>query len=110
MKYPILTIDNCETIEQLGSKEKFWYYDRDANQIKLFKVGRPGTGENWAEKVAGEIAKLLNLPCATYDFAIWNQKEGVTSPNFVPKNGRLVHGNELLSKVIKTTLKKEHIA
>lgn len=41
------------------------------------------------------------MPCATYDFARWKNKEGVVTPNFVPKNGRLVHGNELLAKVIE---------
>ena len=97
MNYPIIGIRNYETLEQLGTKEKFWFYDDNTKITKLFKIGRPGTGENWAEKAASELAKLLTIPCAVYDFAIWNGKEGVASPIFVPKYGGLIHGNELLA-------------
>lgn len=101
MAYPIIKIQDYEKLEQMGSKEKFWYHDRVDKKNKLFKIGRPGTGENWSEKVTSEIAQTLGLPCAQYDFAIWGDKQGVTSPIFVPENGRLVHGNELLAKIIK---------
>lgn len=101
MAYPIIKIEDYEKLEQMGSKEKFWYHDRDDKKNKLFKVGRPGTGENWSEKVTSEIAQTLGLPCAQYDFAIWGDKQGVTTPIFVPENGRLVHGNEVLAKVFK---------
>ncbi len=97
MNYPIIEIRNYETLEQLGTKEKFWFYDDNTKITKLFKIGRPGTGENWAEKAAGELAKLLTIPCAKYDFALWNGKEGVATPIFVPEYGRLIHGNELLA-------------
>lgn len=103
MKYPVVKIpaDGYDTIEQLGTKEKFWFYDEKDSTTKLFKIGRPGTGENWSEKATSELAKLLGLSCAEYEFAIWKEKEGVISKLFVPQNGRLVHGNEVLEKVIK---------
>jgi hypothetical protein len=62
----------------------------------LFKEGRPGTGENWAEKAACEIARLIGLPCAHYDLAIWRDKLGTVSKYFLPERSILVHGNELL--------------
>ncbi len=67
----------------------------------MFKRGRPGTGENWAEKVCCEICRLLGLPHAEYDFAIANAGDwkGVVSPMFVPKGSRLILGNELLASV-----------
>ncbi len=68
--------------------------------VRLCKVGRPGTGENWDEKVTGELAKLLTIPCASYDFAVWMDKECVISPSFVPPYYRLIHGNELLSSFV----------
>ncbi|MEW6378300.1 MAG: hypothetical protein AB1611_01700 [bacterium] len=108
MSYQVIEITNeYNTIEQLGTKAKFWFYDKSDNTTKSFKIGRPGTGENWAEKVACELAKLLNLPCAEYEFAIWKGKEGVISPCFVPPDGRLVHGNEILAKLIESYPKKE---
>lgn len=95
MLYKIESIKSRDEIEQLGTKEKFWFYDE--NDIKkLFKIGRPGTGENWSEKVAYELAKILNLPCAVYEFAEWNDRKGTISTSFVEDGVRLIHGNELL--------------
>lgn len=104
MPYPIIEIDSesvIEQLEQLGTKEKFWFYDKNAKLRRLFKIGRIGTGENWAEKISSELAKLLCLPCADYDFAKWKNKKGVVTNIFVPKDGRLVHGNEILAKIDK---------
>ena len=103
MSYQIIKIPNksYDEIEPLGTKEKFWYYDDQDGTRKLFKIGRPGTGENWAEKATSELAKLIKLPCADYEFAIWNGKEGVLSPSFVPKGTLLIHGNEILGRIKK---------
>jgi len=40
MKYPVVKIpaDGYETIEQLGTKEKFWFYDEKDSTTKLFKL------------------------------------------------------------------------
>jgi hypothetical protein len=86
-----------ENIEQLGSRKKFWYYGDDGI-LYLFKEGRPNTGENWSEKVAAELCELLGVPHAAYELAVCKYMKGVVSPNFVPEEGRLVHGNELLRK------------
>ncbi|MGB1014647.1 MAG: hypothetical protein ACPG4T_10975 [Nannocystaceae bacterium] len=56
-----------EDREQMGSKEKFWY--REDQTSWLFKVCRPGTGEDWAEKLAASIAAKLNLPHAVVELA-----------------------------------------
>jgi hypothetical protein len=82
--------------EQLGTKPKFWFRGVDC----LFKEGRPGTGDDWSEKVASELCDLLRLPHAIYDLAVWRGKRGVVCPTFVPEGGRLVHGNELLAEVV----------
>lgn len=87
----------CEMMEQAGTKEKYWF--RLEDQFCLFKVGRAGTGENWAEKVAGELCAVLGLPSAHYDFAAWKQKKGVLSPTFLADDDRLVMGNELLAEI-----------
>ena len=93
-KYKIYNINSRDEIEQLGTKEKFWFYDSDGLK-KLFKVGRPNTGENWSEKVAFELAKLLNIPCARYEFAKWHDKLGTISTSFT--DDYLVHANEILA-------------
>lgn len=97
--FPIVKIDSdaSDFPEQLGTKEKYWL--RIDNQRHLFKIGRPGTGENWAEKIAAELAELLGLPHACYDLAVWKKRMGVLSPLFVPEKGRLILGNELLAGI-----------
>ena len=97
--FPVIPIpdDARESLEQLGTKEKFWL--RIDDRRYLFKMGRPGTGENWAEKIAAELADLLGLPHASYDLAVWKEKAGVLSPRFVPDDGRLILGNELLAAI-----------
>ena len=85
MSYPIIQLpeDAPTQLEQLGTKTKFWYRDQDGRRV-LFKEGRPGTGENWAEKVCCELCGFLDIPHANYDLAIWKDKQGVVSPSFVP--------------------------
>ena len=86
-------------MEQLGSKPKFWFLDLKGQRV-LFKQGRFGTGENWAEKVSAEICEVLNIPHAVYDLAVWRGVQGVVSPSFVPSGARLIFGNELLARVV----------
>ena len=82
--------------EQVGTKPKFWYADNSL----LFKEARPGTGEDWSEKVASELCALLGVPHATYDLAVWRGRRGVVTATFIPDGARLVHGNELLGAVV----------
>lgn len=97
--FPVLLLadDAPDLLEQLGTKEKYWF--RVDGRRYLFKIGRPNTGENWSEKIAAELAGLLGLPHAHYDLAIWRGRKGVLSPLFVPKGGRLILGNELLAEL-----------
>jgi hypothetical protein len=94
--------DNAPLLtEQLGSKPKFWF-QKVASVMYLFKEVRPNTGEDWSEKVACELCRLLDLPHVDYDLAIWKDKNGkdkngVICPTCVPTDGRLVYGNKLLA-------------
>ncbi len=102
MTYPIIELpeDAPAQLEQLGTKTKFWYRDENDRRM-MFKRGRPGTGENWAEKVCCEICRLLNIPHAEYELAVWKKgQRGVVTSTFVPKGGRLVLGNELLARIV----------
>ena len=100
--YPVVHVPDtaAELTEQLGTKPKFWFR-WEGNVPTLFKEARPGTGEDWAEKVAAELAALLDLPHAHYELAEWHGRRGVTSPTFVPSGGRLVHGNELIAQAVE---------
>lgn len=106
--YPIITIpdDAPELPEQQGTKTKYWIHD--GNKRHLFKIGRANTGENWAEKVACELCGLLGLPHANYELAVWKNNRGVLSETVVPKNGRLIMGNELLAEILTSYPKQQH--
>lgn len=87
--------------EQLGTKEKFWV--RDQNDVPwLFKKGRAGTGEDWAEVVCSRIADLLQLPHAEYEPGDYEGRRGVFTRSVLDASAgdRLVHGNELIARVV----------
>lgn len=86
-------------MEPLGTKYKFWYRDHD-HGLMLFKEGRPGTGENWCERIACELAALLGMPHATYELATYEGRQGVVSRSLVDRDARIIHGNELLAALV----------
>jgi excisionase family DNA binding protein len=107
--FKIEDISKYEPIRQepTGLKEKYWFANRDNNwywDVKgnefLFKVGRDGTGENWAEIVACELGRLIGLPHAEYKLAKYHDKEGVITPSFVPSRTGLILGNEVLQHIV----------
>lgn len=83
--------------EEMGSKEKFWYQRPGENECSwLFKYPRRDTGEHWAEKIAAEIAELLNIGHATVELATFEGVQGSVTESFVPDEDELVHGNQML--------------
>ena len=112
-EYSIVDIpqDSREDIEQLGSKPKFWVSLADGRW--LFKVARTNTGEDWAEKVAAELARHLDIEAADVELATYLDLRGCVSRNFISlqKGEALIHGNELLASKVsgydKTKIMKQ---
>ena len=101
--YPIHSISaQPEWIEQMGSKPKFWFRRSDDDQPWLFKFAREGTGEDWAEKIAAEIAAALTIPAPGVELAEFNGRRGSISRSFVlqREGWDLIHGNELLAAYV----------
>jgi hypothetical protein len=90
-------------IEQLGSRDKYWFRSEDEHIRTLFKVGRPNTGEHWAEIVVARIAAYLSIPHAPYELAS-DGRLGVATPSLVQVHGatRLIHGNEVLARAFQS--------
>ena len=86
--------------ETMGTKRKFWFEHAELG-FSLFKLARPGTGEDWSEKIAEQLCQLLGLPHARYELAVSVEGPGVVTPSFVPDPhvDRLLPGNELLEVV-----------
>jgi len=100
--YPIWQIatDAKEAIEQLGSKAKFWLRFKNAPDERwLFKFARENTGEDWSEKIAAEVAILLEIEAARVELAEFADRRGIISFSFTDsgKGVDLIHGNELLA-------------
>jgi hypothetical protein len=76
---------DIEDTEQMGSKEKFWCKRRETDERYLLKYPRPNTGEDWAEKIAAELAGEggLHLPHAGVDLATFQGRAAVLVRDFL---------------------------
>jgi HipA-like C-terminal domain len=90
--------------EALGTKEKFWLIPDGPSGLPavphLFKIGRPQTGENWAEKICCEILAHLEIPRAAYHFAIHDGDMGVVSERFMPLGASFIPANMILAQTV----------
>jgi hypothetical protein len=67
-KFPIIEVppEALESPEEMGTKEKFWFRHQELNRClykKIRCIEKDGvkipTGEDWVEKIASELCKLL---------------------------------------------------
>jgi len=83
--------------EHLGSKRKFWYRQSNEESEWLFKYPQANTGQHWAEKIAAEIADLLNIPHGRVELATFEGEPGSVTESFARDGAELVHGNQVLA-------------
>ena len=64
-----------------GASEKVWLINSETNEKGLFKFPKVKdkekgiiTGEYWAEKLATEIGKLIDVECARVDIGTYKRK------------------------------------
>lgn len=88
-----------QTQEDMGTKPKFWFEHPEMGKC-LFKQARPNTGEDWSEKIAAELARLLGLPHARQELAVWNDNPGTISPLMMSQDDYLIHGNDILTGIV----------
>ena len=70
--------------EEMGSREKFWYRDPEHSETSwLFKYPRPDTGEHWAEKIAAEVARVMDIPHARVELALFENERRSVTESFV---------------------------
>jgi hypothetical protein len=91
--------------EQMGSKRKAWIQQPVTAEEFLFKYSRrDGTGDaradDWAEKLAAELAALLGIATPPVELATRRNERGVVCRRMAdPDLTQLVHGNELLARI-----------
>ena len=97
-RYPIIDVSNWRRFDEepMGTKAKFWLSE-PGGPLWLFKYFSQG-GDDWAEKIAAELAEILKMPHARVELACLGEVFGVISLDFTEKakRGALLLGNALL--------------
>ena len=105
--YPIVKVNPEWAVgqEAMGTKSKFWYRQPGQDESEwLFKHPRKNSGEHWAEKIAAEVAAVLEIPHARVELAELEPgsdglppERGSVSESFLEAGTRLTHGNEIMA-------------
>jgi hypothetical protein len=97
--YSIITIQPESILgnEAMGSKEKFWFREREDTPQSLFKYPQDNTGQHWAEKVAAEMAGALEILHARVELATFLEVKGSATESFARDGRELFHGNQILA-------------
>lgn len=100
--YPIMEVeaDSAALLEDMGSKEKFWFSRQEGEHRWLFKRPRPKSGEHWSEKIAEQVANLLDIPHGKVELAEFNGERGSATRSFVGEDEILIHGNQILGETM----------
>lgn len=98
-RYPIIGIlpDWVLEEEAMGSKQKFWFREKDGRPNWLFKYPQPNTGQHWAEKIAAEVADALDIFHARVELAVFQGVRGSATESFARGGRELYHGNQVLA-------------
>jgi HipA-like C-terminal domain len=93
-------IDRNRREETMGTKKKWWLTHKTTDVDALLKFSRPDSGEDWSERVAHEIARLLGIPGPPrLELATYEGEHATLSWSFLEEGESLIHGNELLSQL-----------
>ncbi len=97
--------------ETLGTKPKRWLLDPNTETFWLmkdvtFNRRNDGStyqkGDDWAERIVAEVARLLDLPAAQVELATGGPgaqtRQGIISRSICASEETLIHGNELLAE------------
>ncbi len=91
-------------LETAGSNEKVWLENPINSTRALFKPNirhdNMAQAEDWPEKIASELATLLDLPAARIDLARRDGRRGCLSYDVVPAGWELQPGTVLLAQLL----------
>lgn len=82
--------------EGSGRSEKKWLINKETKEIGLFKYNKSDeTTEHISEKLASDLAKKLNIPCASIDLGMRDSRIGSMS-YLINKEENLIEGVSLI--------------
>lgn len=104
-EYPIVTVEpewgRRSDPEEMGTREKFWYSKPDDETNWLFKYPRSNAGEHWAEKIASEVASVMEIMHAKVELAEFGDERGSVTESFARGGRTLYHGNQMLEAIVE---------
>jgi hypothetical protein len=87
--------ENAEEIEG-GAAEKYRVNLPDIGTV-ILKLDDESLNGAWVEKITYELAKLIDIPAATYEFAeLFDERRAIVSPNYLLPNHDERSGKSLL--------------
>lgn len=92
-----LYINGLIEYEPTGLSDKFWILSKTGERIALYKTDIPDNDESYIELLVEEIAKVMEIPTAHYDLAMFDNKRGVISYNFVKGENTHLSGFDIIS-------------
>lgn len=85
--------------EGSGRSEKIWLVNPSNGDVGLFKFTKSEyTTEHLSEKIATEIAQLINIKCMKVDIGIYDSKVGSLSYRINKKDENLIEGIRLINR------------
>lgn len=100
--FPIIDVTGWEIVseETSGAEAKFWLEDPDTVRRWLFKSvtvkGDHVHGEDWAEKAASHLARLMAIPSAEVEMAVRDGEKGSIVANLRPASYQMQPGHVVL--------------
>lgn len=109
-QFPIVNFSDWEKLDLLitGVREKKWIRNDNTGEIGLFKFPKtPYTGDYWAEKLAYELGKLIDIKVARTEIGIYNGRVGSFSYNVLKTGEHLLEGYAIIGDVLDFSTSSE---
>jgi len=108
--FPIIDFSDWEELKLpvSGVREKKWLKNTNTGELGLFKFPKTkDTGDFWAEKIADEIGKMINIETAKTELGIYNGRIGSFSYYILGEGEYLLEGHAVVGEVLDFSTSSE---
>jgi len=110
IKFPIIDFSSWEelALPVSGVREKKWLRNTTTGEIGLFKFPKTEyTGDFWAEKLAHELGKLVNIETAKTELGSYNGRIGSFSYYILDDGEYLLEGHAIIGDTLDFSTSSE---
>jgi hypothetical protein len=108
--FPVIDFSAWENLNLLvtGVRQKKWLRNTVTGEIGLFKFPKTNyTGDYWAEKLAYELGKLIDIEVARTELGVYNGHIGSFSYNILRDKEYLLEGYSIVGEVLDFSTSSE---